>query len=82
MGDRLMARTVEGGWNPNDMIARAIDTCNVKLVLQIVDKLRGMGCTYHEILQRVQAVRPDVTQADWDNLICEGEDAESGAGGE
>ena len=59
------------------MIAKAIDTRNAKLAGEIADLLRQQGCNYHEVLQRVQAERPNVTEAEWAALLYESEEEET-----
>lgn len=60
-----------------ELIGKAIDTKNAKLAGQLVDKLRGEGCNYREIFTRVQAVRPSVTEAEWDALCYEADESDA-----
>lgn len=53
----------------NELLAKAIDTNNAKLAGQVADKLRLSGCNYADIFRLVQAVRPEVTAADWEALM-------------
>lgn len=58
----------------NDMIAKAIDTNDAKLAGQIADYLRQHGENYDTIVQRVLAVRPNFTAAEWETLLYEADD--------
>ncbi len=55
--------------NVNDTIARAIDRHDADAAGLLVDVLRHHGMTYRQILARVQAVRPGVTAAQWEDLL-------------
>lgn len=57
----------------DDAIAKAIDEQIPALALSIADKLRGQGCDYNTVVERVQKVRPAVTAAEWDALLYEAE---------
>ncbi len=55
----------------NNMLAKAIDTNDAKLAGKISDYLRAHGENYDTILQRVLAVRPNFTAAEWETLLYE-----------
>jgi len=61
----------------NDAIAQAVDRQDARLAGAIVDRLRDAGFTYSRVLARVQEVRPQVTQADWDDLMAACDELES-----
>ena len=55
----------------NEAIAQAIDTGNARLAGIIADKLRMHGFTYARVLARVREHRPNVSDAQWEDLMCE-----------
>lgn len=60
----------------DEAIAKAIDEEKPQLAIRIADKLRAQGCNYDDVVKRVQAVRLNVSVADWDALLYEGESSE------
>lgn len=62
----------------DEAIAKAIREQNAPLAGRCVDHLRfRMGLNYFEALARVQRVCPSVTEAAWDALLYEADEAET-----
>jgi hypothetical protein len=57
------------------MIAEAIDRDDARLAGRAADLLRGNGFKYRDILALVHEVRPACTDAAWDELLAESEEA-------
>ena len=60
-----------------EVIEIAIDNHDARAAGRVVDHLRFKhGYTYSQVLDQVKAVRPNVTQAQWDALLAEADEDE------